>query len=106
MGPGLPKASRPGSQTLAASHVMSTYRLAQVLHPRSVVVAGASPHEGSVGRAVLKNLAAAGFEGSIHLVNPHHSEIDGVAAVKSFAALPEAPHVVVITTPAASVGAV
>src|SRR5215470_6447099 len=83
---------------------MSTYRLAQLFHPRSVVVAGASPHDGSLGRAVLRNLAAAGFEGSIRLVNPHHGEIDGVAAVKSFADLPEAPDVVVITTPAASVG--
>ena len=82
---------------------MSTYRLAQLFRPRSVVVAGASPHEGSLGRAVLKNLAAAGFEGPLRLVNPHHGEIDGVAAVKSFEALPEAPDVVVITTPAASV---
>src|SRR6266540_2764626 len=82
---------------------MSTYRLTELFNPRSVVLVGASPHEGSLGRAVLRNLLAAGFAGPIRLINPHHSEIDGVPTVKTFDALPEVPDVVVITTPAPTV---
>jgi hypothetical protein len=35
---------------------------------------GASPRETSPGRAVLRNLGSAGFEGSVSLVNPVASE--------------------------------
>jgi CoA binding domain len=61
---------------------MSTYRLEKVFSPRSVAVVGASPRATSPGRAVLRNLRAAAFEGSIALVNPRYGEIEGVTAVK------------------------
>jgi acetyltransferase len=82
---------------------MSTYRLDQLFAPRSVALIGASPRDASVGRTVLKNLRSNGFEGSIHLVNPHYAEIDGVAAVKSIADLPVAPDLVVIAAPPSEV---
>ena len=62
---------------------MSTYRLDKLFSPRSVAVVGASPRETSPGRAVLRNLRAAGFEGPVGLVNPHYGEIDGIKAVKT-----------------------
>src|SRR5262245_18865612 len=62
---------------------MSTYRLDKLFSPRSVAVVGASPRETSPGRAVLRNLASAGFEGSVSLVNPHYGEIEGIKAVKT-----------------------
>jgi len=52
---------------------MSTYRLDKLFSPRSVAVVGASPRETSPGRAVLRNLRAAAFEGSIGLVNPRYA---------------------------------
>ena len=58
---------------------MSTYRLDRLLAPRSVALVGASPREGSLGRAILRNLREAGFPGPIDLVNPHHAAIDGIA---------------------------
>src|SRR5215204_5289401 len=82
---------------------MSTYRLTELFKPRSVVLVGASPHEGSLGRAVLRNLLAAGFDGPVRVVNPHHGEIDGLRTVEALGALLEVPDVVVITTPAPSV---
>ncbi|MGA7489485.1 MAG: bifunctional acetate--CoA ligase family protein/GNAT family N-acetyltransferase [Xanthobacteraceae bacterium] len=82
---------------------MSTYRLDKLFAPRSVAVVGASPRVTSPGRAVLRNLREAGFEGSIHLVNPHYGEIEGIKAVKTIAELPPAPDLVVIATPPASV---
>src|SRR6266481_5401792 len=80
---------------------MSTYRLKNLLSPRSVALIGASPRRGSVGRAVLENIRKAGFEHEFGLVNPHHAEIGGVAAVGSLDKLSFVPELVVMTAPAA-----
>ncbi len=82
---------------------MSTYRLDKLFSPRSIVVVGASPRETSPGRAVLRNLRSAGFEGSISLVNSHYGEIEGIKAVKTIRELREAPDLLVIATPPQSV---
>ena len=82
---------------------MSTYRLAQLLQPRSVALVGASPRERSLGRKVLANLRSGGFAGQIFLVNPKHPEVDGVASVPSLSALPSPPDLVVVTAPAVEV---
>jgi len=82
---------------------MSTYRLDKLFSPRSVAVIGASPREKSPGRAVLKNLCRGGFEGEIGLVNPHYDAIEGVSAVKSYDALPNAPDLIVIGVPPTAV---
>jgi acetyltransferase len=78
---------------------MSTYRLKSLVLPRSVVLVGASPRQGSVGRAILANLQKAEFKGELGLVNPRHAEIEGVAAVSSLGKLPFVPELVVITAP-------
>jgi len=82
---------------------MSTYRLDKLFAPRSIALVGASPREGSLGRTVLRNIVRAGFEGPIHLVNPRHREIDGMACVKRIEDLPTAPDLVVIASPPDSV---
>ena len=82
---------------------MSTYRLKNLLAPRSVALVGASPRQGSVGRAILDNIGKAKFTGDFGLVNPRYSEIDGVAAVGSLVKLPFVPELVVITAPAKSI---
>jgi acetyltransferase len=82
---------------------MSIYRLDQLFAPRSVAVVGASPREGSVGLAVLRSLRAGGFLGSLHVVNPHHREIAGLATVPTIDVIEPAPDIAVIATPAESV---
>ena len=62
---------------------MSTYRLKNLLAPHSVALVGASPRQGSVGRAILNNIRKAQFKGEFGLVNPRYAEIDGVASVGS-----------------------
>src|SRR5689334_4169633 len=79
---------------------MSTYRLNNLLAPRSVALVGASARPVSVGRAVLENIHKTGFKGRFGLVNPRHAEIGGVAAVKSLDGLDFVPELVVITAPA------
>ena len=82
---------------------MSTYRLKNLLSPRSLALVGGSPRPGSVGRAILANIHKAKFEGEFGLVNSHYADIDGVAAVGSLGKLPFVPELVVITAPAAAI---
>src|SRR5439155_16927368 len=82
---------------------MSIYRLENLLSPRSVALVGASPRQGSVGRAILGNVRKAKFKGEFGLVNPRYAEIDGVAAVASVDKLSFVPELVVITAPAKAV---
>lgn len=82
---------------------MSTYRLANLLLPHSLALVGASPRQGSVGRAILANIRKAGFKGEFSLVNSRHAEIDGVATIDRLAKLPFVPELVVVTAPAAAI---
>ena len=82
---------------------MSTYRLKNLLAPRSVALIGASPRQGSVGRAILGNIQKAQFKGEFGLVNSRYSEIDGIKASGSLATLSFAPELVVITAPAKAI---
>ena len=67
---------------------------------------GAGRGEHSVGRAVLRSLRAAGYEGAVLAVNPHAREIEGVACLGSVGDLPSAVDLAVVTVPAESVPAV
>ena len=82
---------------------MSTYRLKNLLSPRSVALVGASQRPGSVGRAVLDNIRKAGFGGEFGLVNVRHAEIAGMPAVRGLDDLSFVPELVVITAPAREV---
>jgi acetyltransferase len=82
---------------------MSTYRLKQLLSPRSLALIGASPRRGSVGFAILRNIRAAGFKGEFGWVNSRYAAIDGFASVGRVDQLPFVPELVVITAPAAAI---
>ena len=82
---------------------MSTFRLKNLLSPSSLALVGASPRQGSVGRAVLENVLKAQFKGEFGLVNPRYAEISGVPAVGNLDKLPFVPELVVITAPASDV---
>src|SRR5262245_4513624 len=79
---------------------MSTYRLSNVLAPRSVALVGASPRPGSLGAAILKNIREGGFAGEFGIVNPRYGEIAGIKVARSIDRLPFAPELVVVTAPA------
>ena len=82
---------------------MSTYRLKNLLSPRSVALVGASPRRTSVGRAILGNIHKTKFKGEFGLVNTHYAEIDGVSTVDSLRKLPFVPELVVVTAPATAI---
>jgi acetyltransferase len=78
---------------------MSVRNLDRLLKPRSAALIGASSKPGSMGGTVMKRLISSGFKGSVHLVNPKYSEIDGRPCVPTIADLPEPPDLGVIVTP-------
>ncbi|GAB2669064.1 bifunctional GNAT family N-acetyltransferase/acetate--CoA ligase family protein [Saccharopolyspora gloriosae] len=80
--------------------------LRHLLAPRSVAVVGASASRGKVGNAVLRNLLAGGYRGTVFPINPRTAEIEGVAAFPDLARLPEAPELAVLCVPARSVAEV
>lgn len=82
---------------------MSTHRLEQLFSPRSVALIGASSRPQSLGNVVYINLKHSGFEGTISLVNPRYTHIEGQPCVASLCDLPEAPELAVIATPAVTI---
>src|SRR3954468_15324883 len=85
---------------------MSTYRLKNLLSPRSVALVGASCRQGSVGRAILGNIRKAGFLGEFGLVNPPYAGLDGVAPVSHLDQWPFVPERAVIPAPAPALPAI
>lgn len=78
---------------------MSVRSLDQLFKPASLALIGASARPGSLGHAVLNNLRKGGFAGPIHLVNPRHAQIDGMACVQKISDLSGPPDLVVIAAP-------
>ncbi|GAB3470646.1 bifunctional acetate--CoA ligase family protein/GNAT family N-acetyltransferase [Massilia terrae] len=82
---------------------MSIRNLEHLFHPHSLAIIGASERPGSVGATVLRNVLASPFRGPVYPVNPKYTSLAGRAAYASVAALPQAPELAVICTPAATV---
>ncbi|MBV8036881.1 bifunctional acetate--CoA ligase family protein/GNAT family N-acetyltransferase [Roseateles sp.] len=78
---------------------MTQRHLDKLLMPRSVAVFGASDRPARVGTTVWKNLAAAGFNGSIAPVNPRLRALDGVRCYADVSSLPFVPDLAVLCTP-------
>lgn len=74
-----------------------------VLEPRSVAVVGASRTPGTIGREVLHNVLAAGFNGPVYPVNPAAVELQGLPAHPSVSAIPGEVDLAVIVVPAEQV---
>jgi acyl-CoA synthetase (NDP forming)/GNAT superfamily N-acetyltransferase len=74
--------------------------LRSLLAPRSIVVVGGSTRARSVGHEVLRNVLQAGFNGTLHVVNPNHAAVLGVPSVPSALDLPIAPDLAIVAVPA------
>lgn len=69
--------------------------LEPLLRPRSVAVVGASDRP-SLGRWMMESLAAIGFAGAIHPINPNYAEVAGRRCYTNLADLPAPPDVVTL----------
>ncbi len=77
--------------------------LRHVFAPESVAVIGASRRRGTVGRAILDNIRAAGYRGRLYVVNPRAAQVGGEPTLASPLDLPEPADLAVIAVPAARV---
>ncbi|HSA48560.1 MAG TPA: GNAT family N-acetyltransferase [Yinghuangia sp.] len=82
-----------------------TASLLPLFRPTTVAVAGAGRRPDSVGRAILANLAAAGWDDSLFVLHPSAVEIAGIKAYAHVADLPRLPDTVVVAVPAQAVPA-
>ncbi|MFP5347546.1 MAG: GNAT family N-acetyltransferase [Actinomycetes bacterium] len=68
------------SQEVMASreHRSEANSIRGLMHPKSVMVVGASREPGTIGAVLLENLRAGGFTGPVYAVNPQVFELQGV----------------------------
>jgi len=71
--------------------------------PKSLAIVGASERVGSLGAALLKNAAGAGFKGPIYAVNPKRHSVQGHECFASVRDIPAPVDLAVIATPADTV---
>lgn len=90
----------------ARDRAATTASLRPLLAPRVVAVVGASRKTGGVGHATLQAIAEYGFTGQVYAVNPHATQVAGVPAFPTIAAIPERVDLVVVAVPAALVPSV
>src|SRR5690606_31835210 len=77
--------------------------LDRLFQPRSLAVIGVSRRPDSVGTLVWRNLREAGFAGPMWAVNHRPFPLDGDTVYANVDALPAAPDLAVLCTPAATV---
>jgi acyl-CoA synthetase (NDP forming)/GNAT superfamily N-acetyltransferase len=77
--------------------------VANLLHPRSIAVIGASTDPGKIGHVVLTNLLAGDFAGPVFPVNATHRSVRGVRAYPSVLDIPDPVDLAVVAVPAAGV---
>ncbi|MEW6428792.1 MAG: acetate--CoA ligase alpha subunit [Thermodesulfobacteriota bacterium] len=73
--------------------------LSSLFYPQSVAVIGASRTPGKVGHDIVVNLAAGGFAGRIHPVNPAAAEVAGLPCLKAIGEAPEKVDLAIIAVP-------
>jgi acetate---CoA ligase (ADP-forming) len=71
-----------------------------MLHPRNIVLVGATDKPGNYAERIWNNLIKYKFEGSIYPVNARRETIWGVTCYKDFSSLPEKPDHVLVLVPA------
>ncbi len=81
---------------------VAVHPLEELLHPRSIAVAGASG-SGGRGAGFVESLIEFGFEGPIYPVNPKYPEINGLKAYPSVRDIPGVVDYVISSVPASQV---
>jgi acetyl-CoA synthetase (ADP-forming) len=68
--------------------------------PKSIAVVGASPIPGKPSHIILENLKRIGFKGTIYLVNPKYTYIEGLKCYRSIAEIKDDIDVAIFVLPA------
>jgi acetate---CoA ligase (ADP-forming) len=89
-----------GETSNAMSAAAQFAGLTPLLAPRSIAVLGASSDPTRISGRPIAYMKAQGFKGGIYPVNPNRSEVQGLQAYPSVAALPETPDVAIVAVAA------
>ncbi len=81
-----------------ASHIVK--QIHAMLHPRNIVLVGATDKPGNYAERIWNNLIKYKFEGGLYPVNSKRETIWGVPCYKDFASLPDKPDHVLVMVPA------
>jgi acetyltransferase len=84
--------SRKASDIVKSIHAM--------LHPRNIVLVGATDKPGNYAERIWNNLIKYQYEGGLYPVNAKRETIWGVPCYKDFASLPDKPDHVLVLVPA------
>ena len=81
-----------------ASHIVK--RIHAMLHPRNIVLVGATDKPGNYAERIWNNLIKYKYAGGLYPINAKREQIWGVPCYKDFASLPEKPDHVLVLVPA------
>ena len=76
------------------------HRIHAMLHPRNIVLVGATDKPGNYAERIWNNLIKYKFAGGLYPVNAKRETVWGVPCYKDFASLPEKPDHVLVLVPA------
>lgn len=93
-----PPTSQPQAMPPVAPQEIGT-----LFYPKSIAFVGASAQVGKWGNLLVVNTISGGYQGKIHLVNPHGGTIAGRKVYGSLTDIPDPVDLVVVTIPAANV---
>ncbi len=71
-----------------------------MLHPRNIVLVGATDKPGNYAERIWNNLVKYKYEGGLYPINAKRDTVWGVTCYKDFASLPEKPDHVLVLVPA------
>jgi predicted CoA-binding protein len=71
-----------------------------MLHPRNIVLVGATDKPGNYAERIWNNLVKYKYAGQLYPINAKRETIWGVTCYKDFASLPEKPDHVLVLVPA------
>jgi acetate---CoA ligase (ADP-forming) len=90
--------AQPWSPSPDAGEIIN--RVHAMLHPRNIVLVGATDKPGNYAERIWNNLIKYKYEGGLYPVNSKRETIWGVPCYKDFASLPEKPDHVLVLVPA------
>ncbi|MGB2716528.1 MAG: GNAT family N-acetyltransferase [Vicinamibacterales bacterium] len=88
------------------ARVAATASMRVFFEPKSVAVIGASRERGKIGSEIVNNLVEAGFTGTLSVVHPSATDIQGHQAYRTVADIPGPVDLAMVVVPAADVLAV
>lgn len=78
---------------------MGQHNLDRIMKPQKVAVIGASEKAGTIGNALMENLLAGGFPGTVLPVSPNYQTIHGYRSYRSVSDLEVGVDLAIIATP-------